>query len=65
MAAAKIVIAAAAYLSFLFNSCPRVENVFARQDFWSIYGRAQQQPKRMAPQLARGLSAVGSPVTLL
>src|SRR5437588_2774456 len=38
MAAATTTIAAAAYLSFLFKACPRVEDTFARQHFCSICG---------------------------
>src|SRR6267143_1559446 len=64
MAAAKTAIAAAAYLSFLFKACPRVEDTFARQHFCSICDGEQRKPKRMAPQLVRGLSTWNSPVTL-
>src|SRR5437899_5656860 len=64
MAAARTTIAAAVYLSFLFKTCPRVEDAFARQHFCSICGGAPGKPKRMALQLARGLSVLNSPVTL-
>jgi hypothetical protein len=51
-------------LSFFFKAWLRVKDALAKQLFWSICGGAQRTPKRMAPQLGRGLSALNPPVTL-